>query len=108
MVYSLRINSANYRQVVHYLGGVREQFADHSSASTVRGEFVNGRSNGKSLLAGSHRGQSLPVANRIRQIGVKQFAEFGFVIPKIDLRRRPVHEQVNQPSSFRRKMRNSR
>ena len=42
-------------------------------------------------------GQTLALPDGIRQIGVIDFFEAGFVIEQIHLRRSPVHEEVNQP-----------
>src|SRR6266699_96204 len=53
-VNGLGIDTPNHGKVVNNLSGVGQKFADHRAAFYVRRKFVNGWSDGKALLTGSH------------------------------------------------------
>ena len=95
MVDGLSIDAPNHSEIIHNLRGMRQEFADQRSALSMRGEFVDGRSDREALLTGSHGREALAVANGFGQVGVKQFRQSGLVIPQVDLGWRAVHEQID-------------
>ena len=54
MVNGLGIDASDHGQVVHHLRSVRQQFAHHRAAFSVRRKFVDRWGDGEALLTGSH------------------------------------------------------
>ena len=101
----LGVHGTNHRYVVRNGFHVRQQLAHLNArlAAPLELEFTRGHR--KSLLATGHRGDALAVADGVRQVLIEMISQSWFMIEKINLRRRTIHVQVNQPLSLGRKMR---
>ena len=87
MVNGLGIDRLDDGQVVHDASGVRQQLADPRSVFAMPLELESRRSDRKSFLPRCHRGNPLPITNRIRQVLVVPLVHLGLVIPHVKLRR---------------------
>jgi hypothetical protein len=85
MVNGFGVDGFDDGEFIHDLCGVREQLADQRAAPAVRGELVNRRRDGKTLLPARHGREPLPHADRVGQVGVEQAAELRLVVPEIEL-----------------------
>ena len=101
----LGMHGTNHRDVVRNGFHVRQQLAHLNArlAAPLELEFTRGHR--KSLLATGHRGDTLAVADGVRQVLIEMIGQSWFMIEEINLRRRTIHVQVNQPLSLGRKMR---
>ena len=99
------VHGTNHRDVVRNGFHVRQQLAHLNArlAAPLELEFTRGHR--KPLLATGHRGDALAVADGVRQVLIEMIGQSWFMIEEINLRRRTIHVQVNQPLSLGRKMR---
>ena len=105
MIDRLGVHRADHRDVIRDGLHVRQQLAHLNARLTtaLKGKFA--RCHGEPLLPAGHRGDALAVADGVRQVLVKMIRQARLVIEEIDLRRSPVHVQVNQPLGLGRKVR---
>ena len=98
------VHAFDHRDVIDDFGRVRQQFADKTPALAVLRELKHARRHREACLATRHRRDALTVADALGQIFVVVLLELRFVVPQVELRRRAVHVQVNQPFRLRRKV----
>ena len=84
---------------------VGHELAHPHAAFTTLLEGELARRDGEARLTTRHRRDALAFADRIRQVGVEEFLQARLVVEQVELRRRPVHVQVDEALRLRRKMR---
>ena len=94
MIDGVGIEGMDQAKIVRQPGGVREQFTHPNPALALPGELKS-RWRYKLLLASSHRGDTLPLADGLGQLGLEKLMQVRLVIEKIHLARGTGHEQEN-------------
>jgi hypothetical protein len=100
----LGIHRTNHAQVVGDLGHVGQQFAHPHPALAVLGKSEDGGCHGKLRLSGSHRRQSLTLADGLGQIFAVSIFQIGLGIKQIHLRRSTRLKQINDSLGLRREV----
>ena len=101
MVDGIGVHRADERNVIDNSGCMWHQLAvDPSAAPAALSEGkLRGRDR-KPCLSGRHGREPLPALYGGWQIFVKVLSQSRFVVPHINLRRRAIHVQVQQPFGF--------
>ena len=92
MVDGLGVDRLHNAQVINDRGRMRQQLADPRASMAVLGELERRTRHRKRTLSRGHRGDALTHPDRVRQLGLVQFVESGFVIQQLHLRWAARHE----------------
>jgi len=106
MIDRLRVQRAHPADVIGILGEIRQQLCVHHHAALARRtERKFRRRDGETRLPAGHRGESLTVADALRQVFVIIGLHLRLVVEQIHLRRSTDHVQVDHALGLWRKLR---
>ena len=98
----------DHAQFVGNFCGVGEELRHEAARFPLPGKFVETRCNRKTRLARRHARERLATTHGLRQILVEQIGEGRLVVPRLNLRGRARHEEVDRAFRFRRIVRQHR
>ena len=101
----LGVHRLDDAELVHDLGGVRQQFADPGARLAVPGELELRSGDRKRPLKRGHAGQALPHADRRRQFLAVHRAQLRLVVEQLELRRPATLKEVDDALRARHEVR---
>ena len=105
MVDGIGMNRLDHCQFIDDSRSKGQQLADKAAALTMLIELEFARRNRQSCLAARHGRDPLTFANAIGKVFVELLRQRRLVIPSVDLRRSPVHVQIDDRFRFGGEMR---
>ena len=96
----LGVHRPDDRDVIHHLGGVRQDLGHPGARLAMLLEGVGRRRHGEALLAGGHAGDALTVADRRGEVLVEAVRELRLVVEGLELRGRADHREVDAALGF--------